>query len=269
MLAVGVALAPAFAIGTRSAAAATPEQVPASAPAAGSPAAATPPVATPAPQPSSPQPSTPVALSNERTSTTWAHPLEEVSIRARPLSGARSVGHTHLATEDGFPEVYLLLASVTDARGRSWVQLRIPARPNGRTGWVPREALGEFHLTHLLLVISLGARRITLYGNGRRRFSAPVGVGKPSTPTPPGNFWIREIFKVARDNAYWPYAIGTSAYSRLTDWPGGGVVGIHGDLGERGLMPGDPSHGCVRMRDPDIARLAPRLQLGTPVHIVR
>ena len=51
-------------------------------------------------------------------------------------------------------------------------------------------------------------------------------------------------------------------------WPGGGVVGIHGDLGEPQLIPGDPSHGCVRLRDSDIARLAPRLALGTPVHIV-
>jgi lipoprotein-anchoring transpeptidase ErfK/SrfK len=45
-------------------------------------------------------------------------------------------------------------------------------------------------------------------------------------------------------------------------------VGIHGDLGEPQLIPGDPSHGCVRLRDSDIARLAPRLALGTPVHIV-
>ena len=266
-LAAGAAIAQSLAIGAGSAAAAGPE---ATGPAGTAPAAP-PPAAPAAPAPAAPrppQPATPTILSNERTSTMWAHSLQEVSIRARPLAGSRTVGRTHLATEDGFPEVYLLLASVTDARGRSWVQVRIPARPNGRTGWVPRNALAEFHLTHALLVISLGARRITLYDHGRRRFSAPVGVGKPGTPTPRGNFWVREIFKVARDNAYWPYAIGTSAYSRLTDWPGGGVVGIHGDLGEPRSIPGDPSHGCVRMRDGDIARLAPRLQLGTPVHVV-
>jgi hypothetical protein len=269
MLAAGVALAHTFAMGARAAAAATPEQVAAGAPSTQAVGTAPTPAAPPAPQPSPPGPPVPIALSNERTLTTWAHPLEEVSIRARPLAGSRTVGRTHLATEDGFPEVYLLLASVTDARGRSWVQLRIPARPNGRTGWVPREALSEFHITHQLLVIGLRARRITLYDNGKRRFSAPAGVGKPSTPTPPGHFWVREIFRVERDNPYWPYAIGTSAYSRLTDWPGGGVVGIHGDLGEPQLIPGDPSHGCVRLRNADIARLAPRLQLGTPVDIVR
>ena len=83
-------------------------------------------------------------------------------------------------------------------------------------------------------------------------------------------FWIRETFKLtSRSSPYWPYAIGTSDYSTLTDWPGGGVVGIHGDFGEPQLIPGDPSHGCVRMHDADIAWLATRVQLGTPVHVIR
>jgi hypothetical protein len=69
-------------------------------------------------------------------------------------------------------------------------------------------------------------------------------------------------------NPYWPYALGTSDYSTLTDWPAGGVVGVHGDFGEPALIPGDPSHGCVRMHDTDLAWLAPRLTLGTPVDII-
>jgi lipoprotein-anchoring transpeptidase ErfK/SrfK len=150
-----------------------------------------------------------------------------------------------------------------------WIQLRIPGRPNGRTGWVSRDALGAFHETRWLLVIDRRARRLTAFVDGRPRFTAPVGVGKPSTPTPPGHFWIRERFRITDpSNPYWPYALGTSDYSTLSEWPGGGVVGIHGDFGEPRLIPGDPSHGCVRMRGPDIAWLAPRLSLGTPVQIV-
>jgi hypothetical protein len=211
-----------------------------------------------------------VSLSNERTATTWAHPLEEVNIRARPLAKARTIARTHLATEDGFPDVDLLLSALTDASGHEWVRLRIPGRPNGRTGWVPRAALGEFHVTHWLIEIHLSARRLQAYYNGKLRFSAPVGVGKPSTPTPPGHFWIREIFRLAdRSNPYWPYAMGTSDYSTLTDWPGGGVVGIHGDLGEPQLIPGDPSHGCVRMHAGDLMWLVPHITLGTPVRITR
>ena len=209
-------------------------------------------------------------LSSERTLTTWAHPWEPTPIYAQPKPRAHRVAELHLLTEDGFPEVYLLLAAHTDAQGREWVQLRVPQRPNGRTGWVLREVLGSFHVTHWLIVVSLRRRHLTAYYDGHVRMSVPVGVGKPSSPTPPGRFWIRERFRLTeRSNPYWPYALGTLDYSTLTDWPGGRVAGIHGDFNEPQLIPGDPSHGCVRMHDPDIAWLAPRITLGTPVHIIR
>ncbi len=265
---VGVlALAQVLAFGASAAAGSTPE------PPGGSAAPPTGTVSRPqstqAPPPTPPL-ATRVVLSNERTVTTWAHPIEEVSIREHPGAKSRTIAHTHLATEDGFPEVYLLLSSFTDARGRVWVRMRIPGRPNGRTGWVPSSALSDFHVTHWLLEISLSGRRLRAYYRGKLRFTAPVGVGKPDTPTPAGHFWIREVFKVtSRSNPYWPYAIGTSAYSTLTDWPGGGVVGIHGDFGEPQLIPGDPSHGCVRMHGADIGWLAQRMGVGTPVHIIR
>jgi hypothetical protein len=207
-------------------------------------------------------------LSNERTLTTWAHPLAAGPIYAHPKPHARRVARIHLETEDGFPEVYLLLSSHTDAHGNEWVKLRIPGRPNGRTGWVSRQLLGTFHRTQWLIVISLNRRQLKAYFDGHLRRSAPVGVGKPSTPTPAGRFWIRERFRITdRSNPYWPYALGTSDYSTLSEWPGGGVVGIHGPFGEPQTIPGDPSHGCVRMRDADIAWLGPRVTLGTPVEI--
>ena len=31
-----------------------------------------------------------------------------------------------------------MLGQATDATGDVWLQIRIPARPNGRTGWVGR-----------------------------------------------------------------------------------------------------------------------------------
>jgi hypothetical protein len=190
-------------------------------------------------------------------------------IYTEPSVHAREITRTRIFTEDGFPEVYLLLSSEADASGHVWVRMRVPGRPNGRTGWVLREALGGFHKTHWKIVISLQRRQLVAYLDGHRRFMAPVGVGKPSTPTPTGQFWIRERFRISkRSNPYWPWALGTSAYSILTDWPGGGIVGIHGDFGEPHRIPGDPSHGCVRMRDGDIAKLAPMITLGTPVEIV-
>lgn len=221
-----------------------------------------------APPASSPVPSS-RTLSNERTLTTWAHPLVSGAILAKPHRGARRMGRIHLETEDGFAEVYLLLSVYTDANRSEWVKLRIPGRPNGRTGWVSREALGAFHRTRWLIVVNLHRQRLSAYFDGRLRRSAPVGVGKPSTPTPAGHFWIRERFRVRdRSSPYWPYALGTSDYSTLSEWPGGGVVGIHGPFGEPSAIPGDPSHGCIRMLDADIGWLGPRVTLGTPVHII-
>jgi hypothetical protein len=209
------------------------------------------------------------ALSNEWTLTRWAHPLTGGAILTSPRRGSRRVGRIHLETEDGFAEVYLLLSAYTDPSGMEWVELRIPGRPNGRTGWVSREALGDFHRTQWSIVVNLRRRRLSAFFDGRLRRTAPVGVGKPSTPTPTGRFWIRERFQVKdRSSPYWPYALGTSDYSTLSEWPGGGVVGIHGPFGEPGAIPGDPSHGCIRMLDADIGWLGPRVTLGTPVHVI-
>jgi len=52
----------------------------------------------------------------------------------------------------------------------------------------------------------------------------------------------------------------------LSDWPGGGVIGVHG-TDEPGLIPGRVSHGCVRLRNGDVNRLRRLMGLGTPILI--
>jgi lipoprotein-anchoring transpeptidase ErfK/SrfK len=142
-------------------------------------------------------------------------------------------------------------------------------RPNGVTGWVPRAALGPLQVVTTRLVIDRRRLRATLTRAGRAIWSSPVGVGAPGTPTPAGHFYIRELLYVGHvDPFYGPWAFGTSAYSAtLTDWPGGGVVGIHGtDRPE--LLPGRPSHGCVRLPDAAVSLLARLMPIGTPVLII-
>jgi hypothetical protein len=210
-----------------------------------------------------------VRLSNERTFTLWANPAYRGPIFSAPQGSARRVGRLHMWTEDGFPEVYLLLQEYVNTERHHWIQLRIPGRPNGRTGWVRRSALGPFAVTRWLLVVNRRTARLTAYHSGRRVFAAPVGVGKPSTPTPPGHFWIRERFRVLDPSSpYWPFALGTADYSMLSEWPGGGVVGIHGEWGQPWLIPGHPSHGCIRMLNSDISWLAPRVPVGTPLVVI-
>jgi hypothetical protein len=207
-------------------------------------------------------------LSDERTVTRWAYPTATALVRRAPTRAAGAVTRLHLRTEDGFPEVYLLLSRRKDSRGRVWVQLRVPGRPNGRTGWVSRTALGEIHRTELAVRVNRRTLRVTVTQRGRRVFQAPIGVGAPGTPTPAGRFWVRERFRVRGAGLYGPRAIGTSAYAPgLTDWPGGGVVGFHG-TNQPALVPGRPSHGCIRLRNRDVLGLYRLVGRGVPVRIV-
>lgn len=207
-------------------------------------------------------------LSNETTITRWAHADRRAPVRRHARSTSGRIARLRFHTEDGPPEVYLVLRSAVDARGRVWIKVRLPMRPNGRRGWVPREALGAFHVVRTHLRINRSTLTATLYRRGRRTWQARVGIGKPGTPTPAGRFWVREKLRVReRNSLYGPWAIGTSAYSVLSDWPGGGVVGIHG-TNQPHLIPGRPSHGCVRVRNAAIRRLVELMPIGTPVRIL-
>jgi lipoprotein-anchoring transpeptidase ErfK/SrfK len=206
-------------------------------------------------------------LSNLKTLTRWAYPQAAAAARRYPSTHARVVGHLGFLTSEGQPEVYVALRSYTSG-SRKWILVPIPGRPNGLTGWVPATALGEMHVTHEYLRVDRETMRATLYRDSRPIWSAPVGVGRPSLPTPTGHFYVLEKLIVVGDTIYGPFAIGTSAYApTLSEWPGGGVVGIHG-TNEPQLIPGRPSHGCIRLRNGDVARLWQLIGVGTPIEIV-
>jgi L,D-transpeptidase-like protein len=205
-------------------------------------------------------------LSNEKTKTTWAHPRYPAEVLKAPEARSKRVARLRRRTEDGFKEVYVVLRRRTDSTGQRWLKIRLPARPNGRIGWVREGGLGPLRVSASRLVIDRRTLKAAFFRNGKRIWGARVGVGAPGTATPRGRFWVREVFRVRPGSIYGPFAIGTSAYSRLTDWPGGGVVGIHG-TNQPELIPGRPSHGCVRMRNRDIRFLAYRIGLGTPIRI--
>lgn len=206
-------------------------------------------------------------LSGPKYASYWAHPASAGPIRAAPTPHARIVGRLHWDTDDGYAEVYPVQRELIGGRGELWMRIGIPRRPNGSTGWVSAAELGALHRDDEQLKIDRETLEAVLYRRGRPIFSAPVGVGKLSTPTPPGHFWIREkLAGFAGDPLYGPFALGTSDYSVLTDWPGGGVVGIHG-TDQPWLIPGRPSHGCVRLRNADIITLYRLIEIGTPVTI--
>jgi hypothetical protein len=207
-------------------------------------------------------------LSNERTVSYWAFAGRREPIRTGSSETTGTIASLRLTTELHAPEPYLVLRRRTYPDGESWLQVRIPMRPNGRVGWVPEDALGRLHVTYTQLTISLAHRRATLYKSGTPVWRAPVGIGKPGTPTPAGRFYVRERLHLGgAGGPYGAFAFGTSAYSaQLTDWPGGGVIGIHG-TDEPGLIPGRISHGCVRVRNADIDDLRRLMGVGTPITI--
>jgi hypothetical protein len=208
-------------------------------------------------------------LSDERTRTLSAYVRDPRAIRAAPNDSSPRIARLRMTTEEGYLEPYLVRRVHTDRQGRVWTEVRIPGRPNGRVGWVRRNALEPFKETPTLLVVDRSRLTIGLYRNGHRRWERPVAIGAGATPTPAGRFSIRERIKIRdRHSPYWPYALGTSAYSSLPGWPGGGVVAIHGDVQQPGLIPGRVSHGCIRLHDQDMAWLAQRVDVGTPLLII-
>ena len=190
------------------------------------------------------------------------------TVRAAPRAGARPLGRLRTRTADGTDEVVLVLERRTDAAGVRWLRVRTPLLPTGTVGWVPSTDVSTLRRVHTWVLVERRARRLTLVRDGHRVLRARVGVGKPATPTPSGQFYIRDrLTGLPPGGMYGPEAFGTSARStKVTDWPGGSVVGLHG-TNRPDLIPGRISHGCIRLRNADIRRLARLMPVGTPLTI--
>ena len=205
-------------------------------------------------------------LSDESTLTRFGFPAMRYKVRSGPGRHYRTVDKLRFYTEDGAPENYLVLRSKLAENSRPWLQIRIPRRPNGSKGWVPRHAL-RLRVRTTSLEIDKGALKARLFDAGREVWTASIGIGGAATPTPSGRYWIRErLPNLGGSAAYGPLAFGTAAYSRLSEWPGGGVIGLHG-TNAPSLIPGRPSHGCIRVRNDKILQLDRLMPVGTPVRI--
>jgi lipoprotein-anchoring transpeptidase ErfK/SrfK len=212
-------------------------------------------------------PGPPRPLGSTRHVSVWAPVRRPVTARAAPSSAAAPVAELPARTPEGTDNAVAVIGRRQDRGGISWIRVRLAVLPNGTTGWVPRTALGGYVTVDTRLDVDLHRLAATLYVRGRRVFRAPIGVGTPAAPTPPGEFYVRNRLTRYRSPTYGPVAFGTSARSpTATDWPAGGFIGIHG-TDQPELLPGRVSHGCIRMRDADILALARRMPVGTPVTI--
>ena len=213
------------------------------------------------------KPNRPFRLNGPNGMSRWAYILRAVPARVRPSRRAHVLTRLKPFTPERTKNLTVALEGQITTAGEFWVRVRLPMLPNGSTGWVPRRSLGDFHRTWTRLVIDRTLFTATLYRRGTAVFETRVGVGKPYWPTPAGEFYVRERITGFSDLIYGPIAFGTNARSAvLTDWPGGGFIGVHGTSRPE-ILPGRVSHGCVRMPNPAILRLARLMPLGTPVTI--
>ncbi|MFL5918642.1 MAG: L,D-transpeptidase [Gaiellaceae bacterium] len=197
----------------------------------------------------------------------WGYVLKATVARAAPRASAHAVARIATATPLGNPNIVAAVAVQRDKAGRVWVRIRLPVLPNGSTGWIRKSTIDALHVVRTHLVVDLEQLQATLFRNDEEIFSAPIGAGQDRWPTPVGEFYVRERTRGFGNPFYGPIAFGLNARSRvLTDWPGGGFVGVHG-TNQPDLLPGRVSHGCIRMRNDAILRLAKLMPLGTPVTI--
>ena len=144
----------------------------------------------------------------------------------------------------------------------------LPRRPDGSTGWI-RDRSVVLTYDPYGLVVSLGRHTVSVYDNGRRVLATKAGVGRSVTSTPKGTYFLVMLLKQPDPNGvYGPYAFGTSAFSNVLYHFGGGPgeIGLHG-TDDPAALGTNVSHGCIRVSNATIARLAKLLPLGTPVVI--
>jgi lipoprotein-anchoring transpeptidase ErfK/SrfK len=200
-----------------------------------------------------------------------AKPGESVvaAVRTRLIEIYRrpEAGHPFRAmanpVEAGIPLVFL----VKEAHA-GWLEVYVPVRPDGTTGWIKASHVkllyDPYHLT-----VSLGGHRLTVFRDDRVVDRQRIGVGESATPTPRGTYFITGLFRLVDPNGpYGPYAFGLSGFSDVLRSFGGGPgqLAIHG-TDDPGGIGSNVSHGCIHVTNREITRLSKELPLGTPVQI--
>lgn len=189
-----------------------------------------------------------------------------VAVHVAPDPRSRVITVLDQFRPDFRPEVVMAIGGQTGADGRPWYHINLQMRPNGTYGWIPANA-APLAPMHNHIVVDRGSRRLLLYHDNRLVYTTKVAVGAPGRETPLGHFYVTARF-IPDDPFLGVFAVETSAYSKLTEWPGGGKVGLHG-TSEPQLLGQAVSHGCVRMSNAAARVLERYALLGTPIDIVR
>lgn len=196
--------------------------------------------------------------------------LRPHEVRTTPAGPRKGTTLPAWAPITGGATVLPVIGHARASNGAKWLKVRLPGRPNSSAGWIVKSGTRASH-TAWRIALRTSTRKLRVYRRGRLARSFSVVVGKPSTPTPTGRFFVEESILMPRGHAGAPYALATSARSNvLQEFEGGpGQIAMHG-VQNLGGTPGTAvSHGCVRLADPAIRWLAARISPGVPVTITR
>jgi lipoprotein-anchoring transpeptidase ErfK/SrfK len=203
--------------------------------------------------------------------TTAVRPAQDLVVlqsahvaRVKPSGKAATVGLVPAKTP--ITERRTVLPVLT--RGRLWLRVRLPGRPNGHTGWIRRrETVRAATTWHL--VVDPSRREVIVYRAGHRLRTFSAVVGRSSTPTPAGEFFVEESIALRTTDVGAPFALALSARSAvLQEFAGGpGQIAIHGRGNVGGTLGTAVSHGCVRVGNGAMRWLASHISRGVPVTI--
>jgi hypothetical protein len=183
--------------------------------------------------------------SHQVFATPGARPFQQVSA-TRPITGEQTV---------------LPVTRTTRYNGAEWLQVQLPGRPNGLTGWIELSGT-KLEYTRWRIAINTGARRVYAYDRGRMVRSFDAVIGAPATPTPKGHFFVEENVALAPSVVGYPYAVALSARSNvIQEFAGGpGQIALHGLDNVGGTLGTAVSHGCIRLDTSDITWLAKHVE---------
>ncbi|WP_028656805.1 L,D-transpeptidase family protein [Nocardioides sp. J54] len=150
-------------------------------------------------------------------------------------------------------------------RNRDWVQVMLPSKPNGSTGWLRSRYLEEAH-SRFLVQVHLDSHSLELFEDNELVGTWTVAIGAPETPTPTGRtFVLGQI--TDEKQPFSPVILPLGSHSDTLDSYGGGpgTVALHGWT-DPSVFGKSVSHGCVRVPDDALALLR-TVPTGTPVMV--
>ena len=135
----------------------------------------------------------------------------------------------------------------------------LPEPPNQLEEWTYHAVFESFTPAEqgYSLLIDLDEKVLILYEDGLEAKSWPVSGGTKENPSPTGAWKVSDI-------SNWGSGFGGSWIALNVPW---GKYGIHGTVEPWAVGVSNISHGCIRMKNADVAELKKYMKWGVPVFI--